>query len=82
MLPRLLGLWRQRLRVRRPRESGQPGGRRDDTMGRSHTFKFIPPASAERVNMPNPCTTCHTDRTRCGPREMDGILAVECGAVG
>jgi len=35
-----------------------------DTMVRSHTFKFIPPAAAERVNMPDPCTTCHTDRTK------------------
>ena len=35
-----------------------------DVMVRSHTFKFIAPAAAERLNMPDPCTTCHTDRTR------------------
>jgi predicted CXXCH cytochrome family protein len=34
-----------------------------DVMVRSHTFKFIPPASADRLKMPDPCTTCHTDKT-------------------
>ena len=34
-----------------------------DVMVRSHTFKFIAPAAAERVKMPDPCTTCHTDKT-------------------
>ncbi|MCU1338781.1 MAG: cytochrome family protein [Bryobacterales bacterium] len=29
---------------------------------RSHTFKFIAPAEAERMKMPNSCTTCHTDK--------------------
>jgi predicted CXXCH cytochrome family protein len=33
-------------------------------MVRSHTFKFITPAAAEALNMPDPCTTCHTDRTK------------------
>jgi len=35
-----------------------------DVMVRSHTFKFISPAAAERMNMPDPCTACHTDKTR------------------
>jgi len=35
-----------------------------DVRVRSHTFKFIAPAMADRLNMPDPCTTCHTDRTR------------------
>ena len=30
---------------------------------RSHTFKFIAPAEAERRKMPNSCNTCHTDKT-------------------
>ena len=30
---------------------------------RSHTFKFIPPSMTEAYKIPNPCTTCHTDRT-------------------
>jgi predicted CXXCH cytochrome family protein len=34
-----------------------------DVMVRSHTFKFIVPAEAERLKMPDPCTTCHTDKT-------------------
>jgi len=33
-------------------------------MVRSHTFKFITPASAAKLNMPDPCTTCHTDQTK------------------
>lgn len=33
-----------------------------DVMVRSHTFKFIVPAAAERLKMPDPCTTCHADR--------------------
>jgi predicted CXXCH cytochrome family protein len=35
-----------------------------DVMVRSHTFKFIAPAAAERLKMPDPCTTCHMDKTR------------------
>jgi predicted CXXCH cytochrome family protein len=34
-----------------------------DVMVRSHTFKFIVPAVAERLKMPDACTTCHTDKT-------------------
>lgn len=34
-----------------------------DVMVRSHTFKFIVPAEAERLKMPDPCTKCHTDKT-------------------
>jgi hypothetical protein len=30
---------------------------------RSHTFRFIAPAEAERLKMPNSCNTCHTDKT-------------------
>jgi hypothetical protein len=30
---------------------------------RSHTFKFISPVTTKRLGVPNPCTTCHTDRT-------------------
>jgi predicted CXXCH cytochrome family protein len=34
-----------------------------DVMVRSHTFRFIVPAEAEKLRMPDPCTTCHTDKT-------------------
>jgi hypothetical protein len=34
-----------------------------DVMVRSHTFRFIPADVTDRLNMPNPCTTCHTDKT-------------------
>jgi predicted CXXCH cytochrome family protein len=34
-----------------------------DVKVRSHTFKFIAPAVAERLKMPDPCTTCHMDKT-------------------
>jgi predicted CXXCH cytochrome family protein len=30
---------------------------------RSHTFKFIPPSATDQFKIPNPCTTCHTDKT-------------------
>lgn len=30
---------------------------------RSHTFKFIPPSMTDKFNIPNPCTTCHTNKT-------------------
>ena len=30
---------------------------------RSHTFRFISPAMTDRYKMPNPCTTCHADKT-------------------
>jgi predicted CXXCH cytochrome family protein len=30
---------------------------------RSHTFRFISPAMTNRYKMPNPCTSCHADKT-------------------
>jgi hypothetical protein len=30
---------------------------------RSHTFRFISPAMTETLKVPNPCTSCHSDRT-------------------
>ena len=30
---------------------------------RSHTFKFISPTVSEQHGMPNPCITCHKDKT-------------------
>jgi len=29
----------------------------------SHTFRFITPALTEEANVPNPCTSCHKDKT-------------------
>jgi hypothetical protein len=37
---------------------GMPG-----TNVRAHTFRFITPAMTDKYNMPNPCTSCHTDKT-------------------
>jgi predicted CXXCH cytochrome family protein len=34
-----------------------------DVNVRSHTFKFISPATTDSSKVPNPCTTCHTDKT-------------------
>src|SRR5678816_4962118 len=34
-----------------------------DVMVRSHTFKFISPSTTESSKVPNPCTTCHKDKT-------------------
>ena len=30
---------------------------------RAHTFKFIAPAMTDEYKIPNPCTSCHTDKT-------------------
>ena len=34
-----------------------------DTKVSAHTFAFITPAMTEAYKIPNPCTTCHTDKT-------------------
>jgi len=34
-----------------------------DVNVRSHTFKFISPASTEAMGIPNACNLCHTDKT-------------------
>jgi len=34
-----------------------------DVNVRSHTFRFITPAMTERLKIPNPCTTCHQDKS-------------------
>ena len=34
-----------------------------DVNVRSHTFRFITPAMTEQFKIPNPCTTCHKDKT-------------------
>jgi len=34
-----------------------------DVNVRSHTFKFISPATTDSLKVPNPCTACHTDKT-------------------
>jgi predicted CXXCH cytochrome family protein len=34
-----------------------------DVKVRSHTFKFIAPAAAQRSQMPDSCTSCHTDKS-------------------
>jgi predicted CXXCH cytochrome family protein len=30
---------------------------------RSHTFQFITPSMTDKYKIPNPCTSCHTDKT-------------------
>lgn len=34
-----------------------------NTMVHAHTFRFITPAMTEKYKIPNPCTSCHTDKT-------------------
>jgi formate-dependent nitrite reductase cytochrome c552 subunit len=34
-----------------------------DVKVRSHTFAFITPAMTDEYKIPNPCTTCHADKT-------------------
>lgn len=34
-----------------------------DVNVRAHTFRFIPPSATAAYKIPNPCTTCHKDKT-------------------
>jgi len=34
-----------------------------DVKVRAHTFAFITPAMTDKYKIPNPCTTCHSDKT-------------------
>ena len=36
---------------------------------RSHTFAFISPKMTDELKVPNPCTTCHADRTTAWARQ-------------
>jgi predicted CXXCH cytochrome family protein len=36
---------------------------------RAHTFAFITPAMSDKYNIPNPCTSCHTDKTNAWATE-------------
>jgi predicted CXXCH cytochrome family protein len=36
---------------------------------RSHTFAFITPKMTDDLKVPNPCTTCHTDKTTAWARQ-------------
>jgi hypothetical protein len=29
----------------------------------AHTFRFITPSMTEKYKIPNPCTSCHTDKS-------------------
>jgi predicted CXXCH cytochrome family protein len=41
-----------------------------DVNVRSHTFRFITPATGAAYNIPNPCTTCHKDKTTAWATEQ------------
>ena len=34
-----------------------------NTFVHAHTFRFVTPAMTEKYKIPNPCTSCHTDKT-------------------
>jgi predicted CXXCH cytochrome family protein len=36
---------------------------------RSHTFRFVTPTMTDDYKIPNPCTSCHSDRTTAWARE-------------
>jgi hypothetical protein len=40
-----------------------------DDFVRSHTFEFIPPAKTEQFKIPNPCTSCHKDKSTTWAKE-------------
>ena len=41
-----------------------------DVKVRSHTFAFITPAMTDKYKIPNPCTSCHTDKTTAWATEI------------
>jgi len=41
-----------------------------DVNVRSHTFQFITPTATEQFKVPNPCTSCHTDKTTGWARDV------------
>jgi predicted CXXCH cytochrome family protein len=40
-----------------------------DDFVRSHTFEFITPAKTDEYKIPNPCTSCHMDKTTAWAKE-------------
>jgi hypothetical protein len=40
----------------------------------AHTFKFITPAMTEKYKVPNPCTSCHTDKNTAWGNRCDASL--------
>jgi hypothetical protein len=40
-----------------------------DVNVRSHTFAFITPSMTDEYKIPNPCMSCHTDRTTVWARD-------------
>jgi len=42
----------------------------DETARRSHTFEFITPAMTELYDIPNPCTSCHKDKTTTWAKQV------------
>jgi hypothetical protein len=55
--------------ARKIRNFAIPGAERRETEGppntfvRSHTFKFIAPASTVKYKIPNACSSCHEDKS-------------------
>ena len=45
-----------------------------DVRVRSHTFAFIPPAMTDKYGIPNPCTSCHADRSTAWATSSSGVL--------
>ena len=41
-----------------------------NTFVHAHTFRFVTPAITEQYKMPNPCTSCHVDKTTAWATDM------------
>ena len=50
-------------RVRRLPHAEDRNGRVPGVIVRAHTFRFITPAMTDKYKIPNPCTSCHTDKS-------------------
>jgi hypothetical protein len=54
-----------------------------DVNVRSHTFRFISPATTKEYHIPNPCTNCHKDKNLEGAtKELDSWSNVSPWRVG
>ena len=47
----------------------------------AHTFEFITPAMTDKYKIPNPCTSCHADKSTAWATRRDGVIGRSSSAV-
>ncbi len=51
-----------------------------DVRVHAHTFEFVTPAATDKFGVPNPCTTCHADKTTSWATEVLARAHVAAGS--